>query len=65
MWIDCADCEDNRILELALDTGAILVVSNDADLTSMSPWRGIPVLRPREFASRVDAMRRTMRRPPW
>jgi hypothetical protein len=28
----------------------------------MSPWRGVPVLRAREFTNRVDAMRRHRRR---
>jgi predicted nucleic acid-binding protein len=59
---DCRDHEDNRILDLATEVGALLVVSDDADLTSMSPWRGTPILRPREFAAKVDAMRRYRRR---
>ena len=28
------------------------------DLTSMSPWRGTPILRPKEFVAKVDGMRR-------
>lgn len=59
---DCADFEDNHILDLAVEVGALLVVSDDADLTSMSPWRGTPILRPREFTARVDGMRRHRRR---
>ena len=59
---DCADYEDNGILELALASSADLIVSDDTDLTSLSPWRGIPVLRPREFTGRVDAARRAGRR---
>lgn len=59
---DCRDHEDNRILDLAVEVGALLIVSEDTDLTSMSPWRGTPVLRPREFASKVDGMRRHRRR---
>lgn len=59
---DCADHEDNLVLDLAGEVGALIVVSDDADLTSMSPWRGTPILRPHEFASRVDAMRRARRR---
>jgi predicted nucleic acid-binding protein len=58
---DSPDYEDNRILECALASGADLIVSDDEDLTSMSPWRGIPIVRPREFASRVDAVRRARR----
>lgn len=59
---DRLDYEDNRILELALASGSLLIVSSDADLLEMSPWRGIPVVRPEEFVSRVDAMRRASRR---
>lgn len=61
---DCEDYEDNRILELALASGSVLVVSNDAHLLDMSPWQGIPIIRPEEFVSRVDAMRRATRRHP-
>jgi predicted nucleic acid-binding protein len=59
---DCADFEDNRALDLVAEVGALLVVSDDADLTSMSPWRGTPILRPREFVAKVDGMRRHRRR---
>ena len=59
---DAVDHEDNRILELALAANADLIVSDDADLTGLSPWRGIPVVRPAEFTGRVDAARRAKRR---
>jgi predicted nucleic acid-binding protein len=59
---DCSDFEDNRILELALECNADLIVSDDKHLTSMSPWRGRPILRPHEFVVRTDAMRRAERR---
>lgn len=59
---DCGDHEDNLVLDLAADVGAMLIVSEDADLTSMSPWRGVPILRSTEFVARVDAMRRQRRR---
>lgn len=59
---DCADHVDNLILDLAADVGALLIVSDDTDLTSMSPWRGTPILRPAQFAARVDAMRQGRRR---
>lgn len=61
---DCPDHEDNRILDVAAEVGALLVVSEDQDLTAMSPWRGTPILRPREFAAKVDGMRRHQRRRP-
>ena len=59
---DCPDCEGNRILDLAAEVGALLIVSNDTDLLSMSPWRGTPVLTPKQFAEKVDGMRRHRRR---
>jgi predicted nucleic acid-binding protein len=55
---DCADWEDNRILELAETSGALLLISEDEHLLLLSPWRGIPVMRPATFVARVDAMRR-------
>ncbi len=60
---DCRDHEDNLVLDLAAEVGALLVVSEDADLTSMSPWRGVPILGAAEFTGRVDAMRRQRHRP--
>jgi predicted nucleic acid-binding protein len=59
---ECPDHEDNLILDLAAEVGALIVVSNDTDLLSMSPWRGAPVIEPAAFASKVDAMRRHARR---
>ena len=59
---DCPDWEDNRILDLAAAVGAFVIVSADSDLTSMSPWRGRPIIEPSQFASMVDASRRAPRR---
>jgi predicted nucleic acid-binding protein len=59
---DCPDWEDDRILDLAAAVGAFLAVSADADLTSMSPWRGRPIIEPPQFASLVDASRRARKR---
>src|SRR5664279_1667183 len=43
---DCPDWEDNFIFDLVSDVGALILVSADTDLTSMSPWRGVPILTP-------------------
>ncbi|WP_433612616.1 hypothetical protein ACQP2P_01825 [Dactylosporangium sp. CA-139114] len=59
---DCRDHEDNLVLDLAAEVGALLIVSEDAALTGMSPLRGVPVLRARAFVDRADAMRRHRRR---
>jgi predicted nucleic acid-binding protein len=59
---ECQDWEDNRVLDLAAAVGALLIVSADADLTTMSPWRGRPIIEPSQFASLVDGSRRARRR---
>lgn len=59
---DCSHFEDNRILECAAASGSVLIVSDDTELTRMSPWRGTPVLTSAEFVQRTDAMRRSRRR---
>ncbi|TDC97284.1 PIN domain-containing protein [Actinomadura sp. 7K507] len=59
---DCPDHEDNLFLDLATEVGALLVVSNDADLISMSPWRGTPIVTPDIFRQKVEGMRRHARR---
>ncbi|MGQ0631048.1 MAG: PIN domain-containing protein [Sporichthyaceae bacterium] len=58
---DCPDWEDNLVLDLVVDCGALMLVSNDTDLLAMSPWRGIPIVTPTQFAARVDGMRRHRR----
>lgn len=56
---DVRDHEDNLILDLAIAVDATIVVSNDTDLTSLSPWHNrIAILRPREFVARVVQTRR-------
>jgi predicted nucleic acid-binding protein len=59
---DCADHEDNRILECAAASGSMLIISDDTDLLDMSPWRGTPVVSSEEFVKRTDAMRRGRKR---
>lgn len=41
---DCRDPDDDKYLELALAAEAEVIVSGDADLLVLSPWRGIPIL---------------------
>jgi hypothetical protein len=47
--------EDNRILELALASGSVLIVAADVHLLDMSPSRGVPNVGPAAFAARLDA----------
>ncbi|HXW79813.1 MAG TPA: PIN domain-containing protein [Acidimicrobiales bacterium] len=58
---DRPDYEDNRILECAAATSSVLIISDDTDLLSLSPWRGTPIVTSRDFVNRTDAMRRKRR----
>lgn len=51
MVTDCRDTKDNKFLELAVSARADCIVSGDEDLLVLNPFRGIPVLTPREFLS--------------
>ena len=46
---DCRDPSDNRFLALALDSESDFIVSGDADLLALNPWRGIQIVSPGEF----------------
>ena len=54
---DCRDAKDNKYLELALASGAWAIVSGDADLLVLHPWRGVRVLRPAEYLAEVGDSR--------
>ncbi len=46
---DCRDPKDNKFLELALAGKADFIVTGDADLLSLHPWRGIAILSPADY----------------
>ena len=46
---DCQDLKDNKFLALALDCQAGVLISSDAHLTSLTPWRGVAVVTPAQF----------------
>src|SRR5258708_6195200 len=43
---DCRDPKDNKYLALALEAQVETIVSSDADLLALHPWRGVSILRP-------------------
>lgn len=45
----CRDAKDDKFLALVQVCEADALVSSDDDLLVLSPWRGVPVLRPAEF----------------
>ena len=49
----CRDAADNKFLEAALAGEADCIVTGDADLFSLTPFRGVPILRPAEFLTRL------------
>jgi putative PIN family toxin of toxin-antitoxin system len=46
---DCRDAKDNKYLEVALAADAWAIVSGDADLLVLHPWRDVRILRPAEY----------------
>ena len=49
---DCRDAKDNKYLELALAAGAWAIISGDADLLVLHPWRGVSILRPADYLAK-------------
>jgi uncharacterized protein len=43
---ECRDPRDDKFLEVALNGRADVIITGDADLLAMNPWRGIGVLSP-------------------
>jgi predicted nucleic acid-binding protein len=44
--VACRDPTDDKFLVLAVNGSANLIVSGDADLQVLNPFRGIPILSP-------------------
>lgn len=49
--VACRDPKDDKFLTAAVAGAADCLVSGDADLLVLSPFEGIPVLRPVEFVA--------------
>ena len=47
----CRDPDADRILELAVSGRAACIVTGDADLLALNPFRGIAIVTPAEFLS--------------
>jgi uncharacterized protein len=50
---DCCDPKDNKFLELAVSGNVTYIISGDADLMVLHPFRGIPIVTPQEFVSQA------------
>jgi uncharacterized protein len=49
---ECRDPKDDKFLEVALNGKADLILTGDADLLSLNPWRGVAILSPVEYLKR-------------
>jgi uncharacterized protein len=46
---ECRDPKDDKLLEVALDGKAELILTGDADLLVLNPWREIAIVSPAEY----------------
>jgi uncharacterized protein len=46
---ECRDPKDDKFLEVALNGRADVIVTGDADLLSLNPWKEIAILSPADF----------------
>jgi putative PIN family toxin of toxin-antitoxin system len=46
---DCADPDDNRILECAVEARASAIVTGDGHLLKLHPYKRIAILTPKQF----------------
>lgn len=51
----CRDPKDDKFLEVAVGGRADVVVSGDADLLSLDPFEGIPIVTSAHFLTMLDA----------
>lgn len=51
----CRDPQDDKFLELAVSGNAECIVSGDQDLLVLHPFRGIPIVTPRDFLNGVSS----------
>ncbi len=49
----CRDPKDDKFLEVALNGKADLILTGDADLRALHPWRDVTILSPADYLSRL------------
>jgi putative PIN family toxin of toxin-antitoxin system len=52
--VECRDPDDQVFLELAIASGADVLVTGDADLLTLAGSAGVPILTPAELRERVE-----------
>lgn len=51
---ECRDPKDNKFLEVAVSGKVDAIISGDADLLALNPFREIPILSPRQFLEKEN-----------
>jgi uncharacterized protein len=51
---ECRDPKDNKFLELAVSGAASHILSGDADLLTLHPFRGVAILTPHDFIDQIE-----------
>jgi uncharacterized protein len=46
---ECRDANDDKFLEVALNGRAEVIITGDADLLALHPWRGIAIVSPTHY----------------
>lgn len=46
---ECRDPKDDKFLEVALNGRADLIITGDADLLALHPWREIAIVSPKDY----------------
>ena len=46
---ECRDPKDDKFLEVALNGRADVIITGDADLLALHPWRGVEVVSPKNY----------------
>jgi len=47
--VACRDPKDDKFLELAINGSAAAIVTGDADLLTLHPFRGVRIVTPRDY----------------
>ena len=51
----CRDPNDDKFLEVALNGRADVIITGDADLLGMHPWKGVAISSPAHFLGKVKS----------
>lgn len=49
----CRDPKDDKFLDVAINGGAVLIVSGDADLLVLHPFEGVEIMTPADYLARA------------